>query len=51
MMTAKGQICYGNQSAFYSMIRYSYLNALHHHSDVWKPDIYFIKHGTFKVIF
>jgi len=28
--------------------RYSYLNALHHHSDVWKPDIYFIKHGTFK---
>jgi len=27
---------------------YSFLNALHHHGDIWKPDIYFIKHGTFK---
>lgn len=25
-----------------------FLNALHHHSDIWKPDIFFIKHGTFK---
>lgn len=28
--------------------RFPYLNAIHHHSDIWKPDIYFIKHGTFK---
>jgi len=28
--------------------RYPTLNALHHHGDIWKPDIYFIKHGTFK---
>jgi len=28
--------------------RYSYLNGIHHHADIWKPDIYFIKHGTFK---
>jgi len=27
---------------------YAFLNALHHHGDIWKPDIYFIKHGTFK---
>jgi len=27
---------------------YSFLNGLHHHKDIWKPDIYFIKHGTFK---
>eukprot|EP00088_Acartia_fossae_P002321 TRINITY_DN10934_c0_g1_i1.p1 TRINITY_DN10934_c0_g1~~TRINITY_DN10934_c0_g1_i1.p1 ORF type:complete len:504 (+),score=68.70 TRINITY_DN10934_c0_g1_i1:62-1573(+) len=27
---------------------YSFLNGLHHHGDIWKPDIYFIKHGTFK---
>jgi len=28
--------------------RYEYLNGIHHHADIWKPDIYFIKHGTFK---
>eukprot|EP00092_Neocalanus_flemingeri_P056907 GFUD01067522.1.p1 GENE.GFUD01067522.1~~GFUD01067522.1.p1 ORF type:complete len:517 (-),score=85.69 GFUD01067522.1:50-1600(-) len=28
--------------------RYAYLNGIHHHADIWKPDIYFIKHGTFK---
>jgi len=28
--------------------RFPALNALHHHGDIWKPDIYFIKHGTFK---
>lgn len=28
--------------------RFPSLNALHHHGDIWKPDIYFIKHGTFK---
>lgn len=28
--------------------RYPSLNALHHHGDIWKPDIYFIKHGSFK---
>ncbi|XP_023346592.1 glycine receptor subunit alpha-3 [Eurytemora carolleeae] len=28
--------------------QYPFLNALHHHGDIWKPDIYFIKHGTFK---
>ena len=29
--------------------RAPFLNALHHHAHIWKPDIYFIKHGTFKV--
>lgn len=28
--------------------RHSFLNALHHHGDIWKPDLFFIKHGTFK---
>jgi len=28
--------------------RYPFLNAIHHNNDIWKPDIYFIKHGTFK---
>lgn len=28
--------------------RHLYLNGIHHHADIWKPDIYFIKHGTFK---
>jgi len=28
--------------------RFPFLNAIHHHNDIWKPDIYFIKHGTFK---
>jgi hypothetical protein len=30
-------------------IRHTFLNALHHHADIWKPDLFFIKHGTFKV--
>ena len=29
--------------------RHAFLNGIHHHGDIWKPDIYFIKHGTFKV--
>ena len=29
--------------------RHNFLNGIHHHADIWKPDIYFIKHGTFKV--
>ena len=32
-----------------NFFRHSYLNGIHHHGDIWKPDIYFIKHGTFKV--
>ena len=28
--------------------RHNFLNGIHHHADIWKPDIYFIKHGTFK---
>jgi len=28
--------------------QYLFLNALNHHGDIWKPDIFFIKHGTFK---
>ncbi|XP_046385844.1 pH-sensitive chloride channel 2 isoform X3 [Ischnura elegans] len=28
--------------------RYEYLNAIHHHEDVWLPDTYFIMHGDFK---
>ncbi|KAJ8961701.1 hypothetical protein NQ318_021300 [Aromia moschata] len=33
---------YSNQS------QYEYLNAIHHHSDIWLPDTYFIMHGDFK---
>ncbi|XP_056638618.1 glycine receptor subunit alpha-3 isoform X8 [Diorhabda sublineata] len=33
---------YSNQS------QYDYLNAIHHHSDIWIPDTYFIMHGDFK---
>ncbi|CAG9823791.1 unnamed protein product [Phaedon cochleariae] len=33
---------YSNQS------QYSYLNAIHHHNDIWIPDTYFIMHGDFK---
>jgi Neurotransmitter-gated ion-channel ligand binding domain len=28
--------------------RYEFLNAIHHHEDVWLPDTYFIMHGDFK---
>ena len=30
-------------------VRFPFLNALDHHDEIWKPDISFIKHGTFKV--
>ncbi|XP_070494348.1 glutamate-gated chloride channel subunit beta-like isoform X1 [Chironomus tepperi] len=33
---------YSNQSF------YEYLNAIHHHEDMWLPDTYFIMHGDFK---
>ncbi|XP_041970997.1 glutamate-gated chloride channel isoform X18 [Aricia agestis] len=33
---------YSNQSD------YEYLNAIHHHEDIWLPDTYFIMHGDFK---
>lgn len=33
---------YGNKS------QYDYLNALHHHDNIWTPDTYFIMHGDFK---
>ncbi|XP_055377221.1 glutamate-gated chloride channel isoform X2 [Condylostylus longicornis] len=33
---------YGNRS------QYDFLNALHHHNDIWLPDTYFIMHGDFK---
>ncbi|XP_044762505.1 glutamate-gated chloride channel isoform X6 [Coccinella septempunctata] len=33
---------YSNQS------RYEFLNAIHHHNDIWLPDTYFIMHGDFK---
>ncbi|VVC25586.1 Hypothetical protein CINCED_3A016859 [Cinara cedri] len=33
---------YSNQS------RYDFLNAIHHHGDIWLPDTYFIMHGDFK---
>ncbi|XP_026461675.1 glutamate-gated chloride channel subunit beta-like, partial [Ctenocephalides felis] len=33
---------YSNQS------QYEYLNAIHHHEDIWLPDTYFIMHGDFK---
>ncbi|KAL1132802.1 hypothetical protein AAG570_010754, partial [Ranatra chinensis] len=28
--------------------KYDFLNAIHHHKDVWLPDTYFIMHGDFK---
>lgn len=34
---------YSNQS------HYDFLNAIHHHEDIWLPDTYFIMHGDFKV--
>ncbi|CAD7081529.1 unnamed protein product [Hermetia illucens] len=33
---------YANQS------KYEFLNAIHHHEDIWLPDTYFIMHGDFK---
>ncbi|XP_063911653.1 glutamate-gated chloride channel alpha isoform X12 [Zophobas morio] len=33
---------YSNQS------QYDFLNAIHHHNDIWLPDTYFIMHGDFK---
>lgn len=36
---------YSNQS------HYDFLNAIHHHEDIWLPDTYFIMHGDFKVSF
>nr|BAX77837.1 pH-sensitive chloride channel 1 isoform 45 [Bombyx mori] len=33
---------YSNQS------HYDYLNAIHHHEDIWLPDTYFIMYGDFK---
>ncbi|XP_049821065.1 glutamate-gated chloride channel isoform X10 [Aethina tumida] len=33
---------YSNQS------NYDFLNAIHHHNDIWLPDTYFIMHGDFK---
>ncbi|XP_074041060.1 pH-sensitive chloride channel 1 isoform X15 [Leptinotarsa decemlineata] len=33
---------YSNQS------QYNYLNAIHHHNNIWIPDTYFIMHGDFK---
>lgn len=33
---------YANQSS------YEFLNAIHHHEDIWLPDTYFIMHGDFK---
>ncbi|CAH0559660.1 unnamed protein product [Brassicogethes aeneus] len=33
---------YSNQSS------YDFLNAIHHHNDIWLPDTYFIMHGDFK---
>ncbi|PSN47336.1 Glutamate-gated chloride channel alpha, partial [Blattella germanica] len=27
---------------------YEFLNAIHHHNDIWLPDTYFIMHGDFK---
>lgn len=36
------RLTYSNQS------KYDFLNAIHHHSDIWLPDTYFIMHGDFK---
>ncbi|XP_063226556.1 glutamate-gated chloride channel isoform X4 [Bacillus rossius redtenbacheri] len=36
------RLTYSNKS------RYDFLNAIHHHEEVWLPDTYFIMHGDFK---
>ena len=36
---------------FFDFSRVGHLYALSHHSDIWKPDIILIKHGTYKVLF
>ncbi|XP_026680448.1 glycine receptor subunit alpha-4 isoform X6 [Diaphorina citri] len=33
---------------YFNQTTYDFLNAIHHHSDVWLPDTYFIMHGDFK---
>ncbi|XP_075230973.1 pH-sensitive chloride channel 1 isoform X2 [Lycorma delicatula] len=33
---------------YYNQSNYDFLNAIHHHNDVWLPDTYFIMHGDFK---
>lgn len=34
--------------AYQNKSRYDYLNAIHHHENIWLPDTYFIMHGDFK---
>ena len=36
------RLAYGENS------RYDYLNSIHHHSELWIPDTYFMMHGDFK---
>ena len=36
------RLWYSNSSS------YDFLNAIHHHQDMWLPDTYFIMHGDFK---
>ncbi|XP_073984694.1 pH-sensitive chloride channel 1 isoform X3 [Rhodnius prolixus] len=33
---------------YWNRSQYDFLNAIHHHKDVWLPDTYFIMHGDFK---
>lgn len=33
---------------YFNQTTYDFLNAIHHHSDIWLPDTYFIMHGDFK---
>ncbi|XP_039289680.1 glutamate-gated chloride channel [Nilaparvata lugens] len=39
---------YDPRLRYYNQSSYDFLNAIHHHNDVWLPDTYFIMHGDFK---
>lgn len=34
--------------AYKNSTEFEFLNAIHHHNDLWLPDTYFIMHGDFK---
>ncbi|XP_026322335.1 glutamate-gated chloride channel isoform X11 [Hyposmocoma kahamanoa] len=39
---------YDPRLRYSNLSQYDYLNAIHHHEDIWLPDTYFIMHGDFK---
>ncbi|XP_050443495.1 glutamate-gated chloride channel-like [Adelges cooleyi] len=39
---------YDPRLRYSNLSRYDFLNAIHHHAQIWLPDTYFIMHGEFK---